>query len=78
MIEISKDTQEISTPKFDQLGLPVLDADGNQEIEVTTQTVGNTENVKYSVLHLKALGALQEAMSRIEQLEADVLALKNK
>ena len=35
-----------------------------------------TKNVKYSILYLKAVAALQEAMDRIEKLEADVAALK--
>jgi hypothetical protein len=46
------------------------DSDGNE-----TGTV--TKSVKYSVLYLKAVKALQEAMERIEQLEssnADLLA----
>jgi hypothetical protein len=47
---------------------PVLDADGNQEEFYT---------VKYSVLYMKAIKALQEAMERIETLEAKVTALEN-
>jgi hypothetical protein len=35
-----------------------------------------TKSVKYSVLYMKAVRALQEAMERIEQLEADVALLK--
>ena len=35
-----------------------------------------TKSVKYSILYMKAVVALQEAMNRIEQLEADVAALK--
>jgi hypothetical protein len=35
-----------------------------------------TKAIKYSVLYMKAVKALQEAMNRIEQLEADVAALK--
>lgn len=36
-----------------------------------------TKGVKYSVLYLKAMKALQEAMDRIETLEAKVAALEN-
>lgn len=36
----------------------------------------STKAVRYSVLHLKALGALQEAMARIEALEARVAELE--
>ena len=32
--------------------------------------------VKYSVLYMKAIKALQEAVTRIETLEAEVAALK--
>jgi hypothetical protein len=35
-----------------------------------------TKSVNYSVLYMKAVKALQEAMARIEALEADVAALK--
>ena len=35
-----------------------------------------TKSVKYSILHMKAIKALQEAMARIETLEAEVKALK--
>jgi hypothetical protein len=37
-----------------------------------------TKSVKYSVLYMKAVKALQEAMARIEQLEAKVTALESK
>jgi hypothetical protein len=45
------------------------DAEGNDLGTVT-------KNVKYSILYMKAVVALQEAMTRIEKLEADVAALK--
>jgi len=48
---------------------PDLDDDGN-DLGTTTKSV------KYSVLTKKALVALQEAMERIEQLEAKVAALE--
>jgi len=35
-----------------------------------------TKGVKYSVLYMKAIKALQEAMARIEALEVEVAALK--
>ena len=37
-----------------------------------------TKSVKYSVLYMKAIKALQEAMSRIETLEAKIAALEAK
>jgi hypothetical protein len=48
---------------------PDLDEDGN-DLGTTTKSV------KYSILTKKALVALQEAMERIEQLEAKVAALE--
>jgi hypothetical protein len=53
----------------------VTDEEGN----VTTErqpTGTSTKSVKYSVLYMKAIKALQEAMIRIEALEAEVAALK--
>lgn len=46
---------------------PVLDADGNQKEFLS---------VKYSVLYMKAIKALQEAMTKIETLETKVAALE--
>jgi hypothetical protein len=34
------------------------------------------KSVKYSILYMKAIKALQEAVTRIETLEAEVAALK--
>ena len=34
------------------------------------------KSVQYSVLYMKAIKALQEAMTRIETLESEVAALK--
>jgi hypothetical protein len=48
---------------------PDRDADGNDLGTVT-------KSVNYSVLYMKAVKALQEAMERIEQLEAKVAALE--
>ena len=49
---------------------PDRDADGNDLGTVT-------KSVNYSVLYMKAVKALQEAMERIEQLEAKVAALES-
>ena len=46
---------------------PILDADGNQKEFLS---------VKYSVLYMKAIKALQEAMAKIEVLETKVAALE--
>jgi hypothetical protein len=50
---------------------PDRDEDGNDLGTVT-------KSVNYSVLYMKAVKALQEAMERIEQLEAKVAALETK
>jgi len=48
-----------------------LDEDGNV-LEIKEQV----KSIAYSVLYMKAIKALQEAMTRIETLEAEVTALK--
>jgi len=52
----------------DEAKLSEPDADGNDIVR---------KNVKYSVLYLKAVKALQEAMARIETLETKVAALES-
>lgn len=71
LIESEQDFEDVQVPVLDASGNPVLDENGNAE----TQTQRNmlettTKSVKYSVLYMKAVKALQEAMTRIEQLEA--------
>ena len=41
-----------------------------------TETGSHTKEVKYSILYMKAIKALQEAMTRIEKLESDNTALR--
>jgi uncharacterized protein (UPF0335 family) len=48
---------------------PDLDEDGNETGEVT-------KGVNQSVLYMKAVKALQEAMERIEQLETEMAEVK--
>jgi hypothetical protein len=48
---------------------PDRDAEGNDLGTVT-------KSVNYSVLYMKAVKALQEAMERIEQLETELAAVK--
>ena len=68
-----------------QIGLVAQEAEtvspGLVEETVDRDSEGNdlgttTKAVKYSVLYMKAIKALQEAMARIEKLEAEVAALK--
>ena len=79
--------KEDALSEANQLGVIAqdLEASGMQKLieEMDDEDVdGNllgttTKHVKYSVLHLKALGALQEAMERIESLEARIAALES-
>ena len=52
---------------------PDLVEDENGKMVASETT---TKSVKYSILYMKAVKALQEAMTRIETLEAEVKALK--
>ncbi len=58
-------------PEYETRDVPVLDEDGNETGEVTTEKVqvGTTKTVKSSILLMKAAVALQEAMARIEALK---------
>jgi hypothetical protein len=50
--------------------------DGKKIGDIKTTTGEKVRSVKYSVLYMKAIKALQEAQTRIETLEADVKTLK--
>jgi hypothetical protein len=57
---------------------PIKDDDGNITGYEDVFTEGQkVKSVKYSVLYMKAIKALQESMERIETLEAKVTALEN-
>jgi len=58
---------------------PILDEDGNETgaYEQIFTKGQNIKAVKYSVLYMKSIKALQEAMEKIETLEAKVTALEN-
>ena len=53
-------------------GNPILDDDG----ELQMQETGELKAVKYSILYMKAVKALQEAITKIETLETEMTALK--
>jgi hypothetical protein len=64
--------QELESSGMSGLVLDNTDRDENyEELETTTKSV------QYSVLYMKAIKALQEAMTRIETLEAKVQTLEN-
>jgi hypothetical protein len=74
----SPDFEDVEVPVLDDDGNPVLDEDGNPQVTTERQATGTvTKGVKYSILYMKAVKALQEAMERIETLEAKVAALEN-
>ena len=56
--------------------LPV-DDNGNPTVSVGDVKSEEIKSVKYSILYMKSVKALQEARSRIETLEAKVTALEN-
>jgi hypothetical protein len=70
----------------DQLGVIAQDLEASgmgklidtlEDIDGDGESLGTvTKHVKYSILHLKALGALQEAMAKIEDLTARIEALE--
>ena len=76
------DTEETwnDEPVLDEHGNAVLDDEGKPMVDrtqVTRTDLGTiTKSVKYSVLYMKAIKALQEAMTRIETLEQEVAVLK--
>ena len=65
--------QELETAGMNGLVQESIDTDEEMNDLGTT-----TKSVKYSILYMKAVKALQEAMTRIETLEAKVTALESK
>jgi len=73
-VQIGVIAQELETA-----GMTGLTKDGEpdaSDIKHGVPSDGKVKVVKYSVLYMKAIKALQESMSRIETLEAEVTALK--
>ena len=65
--------QELETSGMNGLVVDSVDRDPDTFEDLGT----TTKQVKYSVLYMKAVKALQEAMTRIETLEAKVTALES-
>ena len=78
LVKETKDVETVEIPILDSEGNPVLDDEGNPRVKYKEQETGEvTKTVGYSVLYMKAVKALQEAMGRIETLEtqnADLLS----
>ncbi len=54
----------------------LVDTQKDLDLETREDLGTETKSVKYSVLYMKAIKALQEAMARIETLETKVAALE--
>jgi len=79
LVDDCPDFENVEVPVLDDDGNPVLDEEGNPQVKTERQATGTTTKaVKYSILYMKAVKALQEAMERIETLEAKVSALEAK
>jgi hypothetical protein len=70
---IAQEVERVSPGLVNESQDETRDEDGN--IVLTGEV---TKGVKYSILYMKAVKALQEAMARIEQLEAKFAALESK
>jgi hypothetical protein len=77
LIEETPDKEFYDEVALDENGNPVVDENGNNITERKERLTGeSTKSVKYSILTLKAIKALQEAMERIETLEARIATLE--
>jgi hypothetical protein len=77
LIKESDDYEEVEVPVLDDEGNAVLNKDGTPQVTKERNALGTTTKaVKYSILYMKAVKALQEAMERIETLEAKNDALE--
>ena len=77
LIEETPNQDFVESPVLDNNGNPVLDENGQTQTKLEQKTSSETTKaVKYSVLYMKAIKALQEAIERIETLEAKVAALE--
>jgi hypothetical protein len=77
LVKEMKDYENIEVPILDDNGNPVLNEDGTPQVKKERIELDTTtKSVKYSVLYMKAIKALQEAMVRIEQLETKNISLE--
>jgi hypothetical protein len=77
LVSEHKDLKEIEVPVLDDNGEPVLNEDGTAQVtKKSVETEETTKSVKTTVLYMKAVKALQEAMARIETLEAQNAAFE--
>ena len=79
LVSESPDIETVNQPVLDKSGNATVDEDGNPITEEQTRKTGTTTKaVNYSVMNMKAMVALQEAIARIETLEAKVTTLESK
>ena len=77
LVEETADKEFYDEVFLDEDGNPVVDEDGSNVTTKKERLTGeSTKSVKYSILTMKALKALQEAMDRIETLETRIAALE--
>ena len=78
LVRDKPDTEHYEDPELDEEGQPVLNlATGQPIVTPKIRDLGTaTKTVKTSILYMKAVKALQEAMARIETLEAKVAVLE--
>ena len=77
LVSETPDFETVEVPVLDENGEAVLDKNGEAVVTTEERDLGTTtKSVNYSVLYMKAVKALQEAMDRIETLEAKVAALE--
>jgi len=70
LVTESPERGDVQIPVLDEDGNAVLDENGDQVFNTEIRDLGTTiKSVNYSVLYMKAVKALQEAMERIETLE---------
>ena len=79
LIEETQNQKTVSVPVLNKDGNPIYNEDGTPKFEFKLVNDETTNKVvKYSILYMKSVKALQEAMERIEQLEARLTALESK
>jgi hypothetical protein len=66
-----------NAPSANRIGVVAQELESSGMSGLVKETDDGLKTVKYSVLYMKAVKALQEAMDRIETLEARITALEN-
>jgi hypothetical protein len=68
---IAQETEPVSAGLvYDEKDITIDESTGEGTV------TGTTKHIKYSVLYMKAIKALQEAITRIETLEQENIALR--